>query len=145
MIEELFEKPCWVIDFLPRRVPAEGGGQFFRVERLWLREPRLSALRRRFADILLKLNCYEEMDVGAPEEERFTRNPEPEALADWAGQNRRDLCVLLPGRNALITLNRDDTHMTVYNPPPDLLSLIGQLAAAEGLFVWQAEGNGGEA
>ena len=31
MIEELLQKPYWVIDFLPQQVPADSAGQFFAV------------------------------------------------------------------------------------------------------------------
>ena len=31
-MEELLQKPCWVIDFLPEQVPADAAGQFFAVE-----------------------------------------------------------------------------------------------------------------
>ena len=57
MIEELLQSPYWVIDFLPRQVPADSVGQFFAVERFFLQETRQTALRRSFADILLKVNC----------------------------------------------------------------------------------------
>ena len=52
-------------------------------------------------------------------------------------RNQEDLCVLLRDEKTLITLNRDDTGMTVYNPPEKLLRRLEKLAAAEGLFVWQ--------
>ena len=31
-IDELLEKPCYVIDFLPQRVPKTNSGHFFDVE-----------------------------------------------------------------------------------------------------------------
>ena len=34
-----------------------------------------------------------------------------------------------------------DFDMTVYNPDSRILDLIGTLADAEGLFVWQPPGN----
>ena len=41
--------------------------------------------------------------------------------------------------DALIQYSSDDTHMTVYNPSEQLLTLIKTLAQAEGLFVWKPE------
>ena len=32
IVERLIEAPYWVIDFLPRQVPTDSGGQFFVVE-----------------------------------------------------------------------------------------------------------------
>ena len=133
MMEELLNKPYWVIDFLPRQVPAKGGGQFFAVEEYYLRSP----LRRGFAEILLKLNCYYDIAVCEPETEKWQKNPPPEALFSWIADNEKDLCVLLPAENALITANRDDLYMTVYGPSEELLQLLRSLAAASGLFLWQ--------
>ena len=136
MIETLLTKPYWVVDLLPEQVPAESPGQFFAAERFFLSEAYQPALRRRFADILLKLNCYDDLEVGAPDDETMERNPAPEKLYQHVIQNRQDLCVI-PDENALITLNRDELCMTVYNPPEKLLRRMERLAAAEGLFVWQ--------
>ena len=133
MMEELLNKPYWVIDFLPRQVPAKGGGQFFAVEEDYLRSP----MRRGFAEILLKLNCYYDFEVCEPETEKWQKNPPPEALFSWIADNEKDLCVLLPAENALITANRDDLYMTVYAPSEELLQLLRSLAAASGLFLWQ--------
>ena len=133
MMEELLNKPYWVIDFLPRQVPAKGGGQFFAVEEYYLRSP----MRRGFAEILLKLNCYYGFEVCEPETEKWQKNPPPEALFSWIADNEKDLCVLLPAENALITANRDDLYMTVYGPSEELLQLLRSLAAASGLFLWQ--------
>ena len=137
MIEALLEKPYWVIDFLPEQVPANSAGQFFAVEEFYLTGPRQAELRRRFAEILLKVNCYYDLAVCAPEAESGQRNPAPERLFSLAAENKQDVCVLLPDENALFTLDRDDTHMTVFNPSEHLLRLLGRLAAAEGLFLWQ--------
>ncbi len=32
-MNRLLEKPCHIIDFLPRQVPKDCGGQFFKVEK----------------------------------------------------------------------------------------------------------------
>ena len=47
------------------------------------------------------------------------------------------LCILVGTSEALITLGRDDTCMTVYAPSEELLELIRTLARAVGLFVWK--------
>ena len=137
MTEELLTRPYWVIDFLPEQVPEGSPGQFFAVEGWYLRQPAAGGLRRRFAEIRLKLNCYDELLAGSPEEDRLTENPAPEALVSLVLAEAQDLCFLLPGQNALITLNRGDTYMTVYNPGENLLRRLERLAAAEGLFLRQ--------
>lgn len=139
-MEELLKKPYWVVDFLPRQVPAKSGGQFFAVEEYYLRSP----LRRRFAEVLLKLNCYYDFQVCEPETEKWQMNPPPERLFAWIAENEKDLCVLLPSEDTLITVNRDDLYMTVYGPSRDVLELLRPLSAAAGLFLWQPPQEGEE-
>ncbi len=137
MIEALLEKPYWVIDFLPRQVPEGSAGQYFAVERFYLQEPRQSALRRQFAEILLKVNCFYDLLICEPEEENWDRNPAPERLYSLLVQEKKDLCIHLPEDSALITLNRDDTYMAVYGPSANLLDLLDRLAISAGLFLWR--------
>ncbi|MBR3018921.1 MAG: hypothetical protein IKH57_17865 [Clostridia bacterium] len=137
MIEELFQKSYWVIDFLPQQVPEDSAGQFFAVERFYLQEPRQTALRRSFAEILLKVNCYYDIQACEPEEERWEHNPAPELLYSWIAESKKDLCILLPKESTLFTLNRDDLCMAVYHPSERLLKLLDWLAASAGLFLWQ--------
>ena len=140
MTEAIFDKPCWVIDFLPEQVPADGPGQYFAVEARFLRPDRLAGLRRRFADLLLKLNCYADFRVSTPEEDEVWQQPAPALLEALILDGRRDLCVWLPGEGSLITLNRGDLYMTVYQPSADTLRRLRQLASAEGLFIRPAAG-----
>ena len=136
-IEELLEMHCWVIDFLPDQVPAGDAGQVFEVERFLLREPLRSDLRRRFAGVLLRLNCYAEIRVCDPEKEEWQRNPPPEQLFSLVVRGEKDLCVLLPEEDALLTVRRDELCMAVHHPPEKLLSLLERLAAGEGLYLWR--------
>ena len=39
----------------------------------------------------------------------------------------------------MVTFSGDDHYMTLYNPDAEMLDLVRQLAAAEGLFVWAPE------
>lgn len=140
IVEWLLEKPYWVIDFLPRQVPQGSGGQFFAVERYYLQE-RHERLCGQFADVLLKLNCYHDLHVNHGEE--WVKNPEPAILVEWLTDalKRGHLCALIDDGTALITANGGDTHMTLYNPSPDLLNLVGQLTMAAGFFLWQSQAN----
>ncbi len=137
-IDELLEKPCWVVDILPERVPEGSPGQFFAVEAYYLRPERLAGIRRKFTDLLLKLNCYDALRIVTEEGEE---TPAPEELDRRIAEGNEDLLILLGG-DALVTLNRDDIYLSVYNPDEALLARIGKLAAAEGLFLRKAgEGN----
>ena len=62
-VEELLEKPYQVIDILPERVPEEAPGRYFAVERYYLEPARFMDIRKRFADIILKLYCYYDLSV----------------------------------------------------------------------------------
>ena len=137
MTESLLSKPFWVIDILPAQVPEKSAGRFFAVEKYYLQQPLMADLHRRFADILLKLNCYSDLLVSFSGSDQQVCNPEPELLVSWIVSEQKDLCIVLPEENTLITLNHDDTCMTVFNPPESLLDRIRSLAAANGLFLWQ--------
>ena len=139
MTETLLNKPFWVIDILPEQVPEGSAGRYFAVEEYYLRQPALKEIHARFTDVLLKLNCYSGFQVYFPDADQCVSNPAPELLASWILEEQKDLSIFLPGENALITLNHDDTCMTVYNPSEILLDRIGRLASAGGLFLWKPE------
>lgn len=141
IVEQLLDVPHWVIDLLPRQVPLESEGQFFAVEQYYLKTQRYERLCRRFADVLLKLNCYYDMLVNRAPFHEWIKNPEPATLVDWLMDSMKQgyLCILVENEKTLITASSDDTHLTLYNPSPALLELVGQLASAAGLFLWQPQ------
>lgn len=139
-IEELLEKPYWIVDILPMQVPANAGGQYFKVEQFYLK--RMPLLRQKYAEMLLKLNCYFHIRVSHDGEE-WVNNPEPESFGQWVDGCKpghpaaSSLFVSLMPDEVLLVMQGDSTYMTVYNPTEEVLSLICQLATSEGLFVWQ--------
>ncbi|MBR4830094.1 MAG: hypothetical protein IKZ92_09895 [Muribaculaceae bacterium] len=139
IVERLLETPCWVIDMLPIQVPNGSKGQFFAVERYYTEEPQHRNLCRRFADVLLKLNCYHGLHVSYGDE--WVKNPAPATLVEWLADalQHGHLCLLIDDGAALITASGGDTHLTLFNPSPELLELTGQLAIAAGLFLWQPQ------
>lgn len=141
IVERLLEAPYWVIDFLPRQVPEDSAGQFFAVEQYYLQEPQHERLCRQFADVLLKLNCYHDFTVSHGDE--WVKNPEPTVLVAWLTDalQHGHLCALIDEDAALITASGGDTNLTLYNPSPELLRLVQQLASATGLFLWQPQDN----
>ena len=141
MIEELLEKPYWVVDLLPVQVPADAPGQYFSVEEYYLQPERIRLLHGKFADILLKLNCYFDFRVCYDAEERWEENPDPETLAAKFAEDGEawTLYFFLPSEQALIMVNSDDLYMTVYGPTARLMEILRQLAQSEGLFMWKPE------
>ena len=137
MIDDFFDKEFWVVDFLPKQVPENADGRFFSVEQYYLETSHYTVMRERFSDILLKLYCYYDLRLFVNDDTEGIVHPDPELLASHIKDNQGDLCILIGASEGLITLGRDDTHMTIYGPSEDLLELIRTLASAVGLFVWK--------
>lgn len=136
-VEELLERPYWVVDLLPRQVPADAPGQFFAVERWLLDGSRGEGLRQRFADVLLGLNCYYDLLFIRDDETEGAFNPSPRKLVRWVLRDCGMVNVLVEGEGALVTVPSQSTCMTVYGASDELLGLVRQLAGSAGLFVWQ--------
>ena len=128
-VDELLQCPYWIIDILPSQVPAGSPGQYFEVEKYFLQSTRLEEIKEKHIDLILKLNCYR--DVAIIDETAV--NPSPEHIAD---EMKKRYVYIMTGESMILS-EPDDTHLTVFNPDPQLLELIRQIASGEGLFVWQ--------
>ena len=138
LMGELLEGPYWIVDILPGQVSADAAGQYSAVERYFLQRSRIVSLRRKYAELLLRLNCYVDMAVSFDSCASWETNPDPEAFAERvAGLSGNDfLRAVFPRQNAMIDYDHNDTYLTVYDPGAALLDKVRALAAAEGLFVW---------
>ena len=138
LVEELLEGPYWIVDILPEQVSAEAIGQYFAVERYFLQRERIVPLRRKYAEILMRLNCYYDMAVSFDSCMSWETNPDPEVFVNRvAGLSGNDfLRAVFTRQNAMIDYDHNDTYLTVYDPGSVLLDKVKALAAAEGLFVW---------
>ncbi len=130
-IEELLDTPYWIIDILPKQVPAGGAGQYFAVEK-YLRDTQLSDIKKKHVNLILKLNCYRDISL----DEGKTVNIPPEQIADAIHKR----CVNIMVDDALIISEPEDTHLTIFHPDEELLALVRELAFSEGMFVWKNEG-----
>ena len=128
-IEELLQSPYWIIDIMPSQVPEDSPGQYFAVEKYFLQDKQLAEIKRKHIDLILKLNCYR--DISIDEEDEV--NPSPERIAD---EMRKRYLYIMMGESMILS-EPDDTHLTVFDPDPQLLELIREIASAEGLFVWK--------
>ena len=128
-IDELLQKPYWIIDIFPEQVPADSPGQFFAIEKYYLEKERIRAIKQKHINLILKLNCYRSISI----DEDSVIDSDPEYID--AEMRRRYLYVFID--DAMILSEPEDTHMTVFNPDEKLLELIKAIAAGEGLFVWQ--------
>ena len=145
-IEDYLEKPYWVIDILPKQVPADSKGQYFRIEEYNQEHPQIDSIYRKFTNVLLKLNCYEDINVSKDDGEykssgeKWMTNPAPkdiEAMVTYCITAKSMLYIILKSSDALITISGDDTYMTIYNPSEEIIELLGSLATSEGLFIWE--------
>ena len=135
-IEELLSKPYWIVDILPKQVPANSGGQYFTIEKYFLKSPHVDAIYRKFALVLLKLNCYVDLAVFKVEDESWVENPAPDNLERLVLE-RKPLFVVLKQSQTMLSITGDDHNMTLYGADEETLQLISSIASAEGLSVWK--------
>ena len=128
-IEERLQCPYWIVDILPSQVPEDSPGQYFAVEKYFLQGDRIEAIKQKHINLILKLNCYRDVAI----DDENVINPPPEHLAD---EMKKRVLYLITGESMILS-EPDDTHLTVFNPDPQLLQLIRQIASGEGLFVWK--------
>ena len=139
LAEALLQAPYWIADVLPAQVPADAPGQYFAVEEYYRADARMRPLRRKQAEILLRLNCYADMCVTFDGGEHWERNPDPAAFEARAEalHGHEFLRAVFPAEGLMVDVEPDETWMTLYTraaAPPDLMRA---LCAAEGLFLWQ--------
>ena len=141
LIGRLLEEPYLVADILPQQVGADAAGQYFAIERYYLESGRIRELRRKFAGILLRLNCYFNMAVSFDGCESWEENPDPESFADHLTSMAESefLLAVFPEQRAMIEIEPDDTYMTIYDPDVCLADILMPLVRAEGLFAWNPE------
>ena len=138
-IEALLKKPYWVIDILPKQVPKDGRGQYFKNEQFFLLAPQMEHICQKFLMMMLKLNCYEDLKICRIDGDytEWMTNPPAEALARWM-YDYEPIYIVIENRNAMLIVTGEDHYMTLYNPDEEILQLVKQLAASEGLFVWNS-------
>ena len=139
MMGALLESPYWIVDILPEQVSADAAGQYFAVERYFLQRSRIVPLRRKYAEILLRLNCYTDMAVSFDSCASWETNPDPETFAErLAGLSGNEfLRAVFSEQHAMIDYDHNDTYLTVYDPDAKLIDKVRALSSAEGLFLWQ--------
>ena len=138
LVDSLLNGPYRIADILPEQVPRDAPGQYFAVDRYFREPSRLSALYRRFAEILLRVNCWYDMTVSFDGCVSWEKNPEPEGFARRVSQLSESgfFRALFPAQSFMIELDSGDTWMTVYGEDEGLLEKIEKLVTADGLFLW---------
>jgi hypothetical protein len=138
-LESYMEKTYWVVDILPKQVPENSRGQYFKIEEYYLCHPQVDVIYKKFSDIFLKLNCYDDIAV-SQDGENWVVNPAPRDLVDMvtnAMPPQSMFYAFLKSADTLIVATGYDTYFTIYNPTTEILELLRSLASAEGLFLWK--------
>ena len=125
-IEELLNKPYWIVDILPKQVPKDSPGQYFTIEDYFLKG-QLAEIKQKHINVILKLNCYLDLSLDGE------LNPSPDRTA--AIMMEKYVYIMIG--ESMILSEPDDTHMTIFNPDESLLELVRPIALAEGLFMWK--------
>ncbi len=126
--EKLLKKAYWIIDILPMQVPKDSPGQYFAVEKYFLKE-QTAVIRQKHINLVLKLNCYRDIELDGE------KNPNPVRISEAIRE--RETYIMIG--EALILSEPDDAYMTIFNPDQELLGLVRDIASAEGLFVWKPQ------
>lgn len=139
-VEELLEKPFYVIDFLPEQVKPDARGQFFDVECYLLNSDKHIFLKDKFVNIILKLMCYYRVSI---QYDDWIDRPSPqrvvEAINTIMNNHSGWLNILLLEENVLVVFEWDSLNLTVYNPSRKVQTLMQKIACSEGLFWWKPE------
>lgn len=137
LMGDLINGPCLIADILPYCVEKDSDGQFFSVERYFCRPERMADIRLKQAHILLKLNCFYDMEVSFDNCERWEKNPDPaefvKRLCEVSGNTF--MRALFYKQTAMIDIEPGDSSMMVYCHDPEMTSMIEKLTQAEGFFL----------
>lgn len=137
-VDELLEKECYIIDWLPETVSKNAAAQFLDVEYYLLNSKRHSILKDKFISIILKMMCYYHISILW---NGWIDWPKPEmienAISEIMINHSGTLDCLFPEEHALLVFNWDCLNLSVYNPSETMQRLFEQIAFSEGLF-WRA-------
>lgn len=134
-IDNLLEKTCYIMDFLPEQVKENAGGQFFDVENYLINSDKYTAFVEKFKGIILKLMCYYHTSifwnkwVDYPKQEKVA-----EIISEMSEHHSGTLNVLFPQESTLLVFEWGNLNLSVYNPPEQVQAIMKKLASSEGLF-----------
>lgn len=138
-MEQLLNTSRYIIDFLPKQVPAKAKGSFSKVESYFLNGPESERIAGKFTRIVLKLSCYYKIEIC--ENERWFSFKSCHKLERRIRRVMRSgsgfLNILLESEQVLLHISGGALCMIVYNPSESMQKLLAALAASEGLF-WRS-------
>ena len=136
MVESLLQKLCYVIDFLPVRVPEQYTERFLDAKEYFLHGAEHDRLVDGFVRIILKLQCCHTFEIFC---EHWYEDIGMAELADLIKKvlmSKDEYMYILSSEDRmLITVKGSDLHISIYNPPILATTNLSTLATAEGLFM----------
>lgn len=137
--DALYEKPCYIMDVLPKQVPKDSTGQFFDVEYYLLNSTRRQGHQDKMVGVILKLMCYYETSILW---DGWHDRPAPElveqAVHTIMENHSGTLEVLFPAQEVLLVFDWDCLNLSVYNPDLEMQEMMSRIAMSEGLFWWKS-------
>ena len=137
-IDELLEKPLYVIDFLPQRVPKTSSGHFFDIEYYLLNSEKRHEMKSKYISIILKLMCYYRTSILW---NGWNHHPKPTdieaAISEIMENHSGTLNVLFPDEDVLLVFEWDCLNFAVYNLAENMKEIVEKIALSEGFFCWK--------
>ena len=137
-IDELLEKPYYVIDFLPQRVPKNNSGHFFDVEYYLLNNEKRHEMKNKYVNIILKLMCYYRASILW---NGWNDNPKPadieNAISEIMENHSGTLNILFSDEDVLLVFEWDCLNLSVYNLSESMKEITEKIALSEGFFCWK--------
>ena len=131
IIDKLLETPCYIMDFLPKQVPMNCGGQFFEVETYLLNHYDWCGLRDRFVGVILKAMCYYPVSVHWG---KWIEQPTPEQVTKIIDtileSHSGDVNILFTSKDVLLQFGWDCLNISIYNPDEEMCMLFEKIAAS---------------
>lgn len=139
-IDDLLEKPYYLIDFLPKRVPENANGHFFDVEYYLQSSAKHYEFKNKCVNIILKLMCYYRASVLY---EKWNNSPKPKdidaAVMEIVERNSGTLNILFTEEDVLLVLDGNCLSLTIYNLSDNMKSIVEKIVLSEGFFLWYGE------
>lgn len=140
LVEKLLKEECYVIDFLPKKVPEEYIERFLEVEEYFLQGNEWEHIKEIFIRILLKLQCYCFFRVYNEHwYEEFSICELADMLNHVLTSSNGYMNMLSIDNKLLICIEGSTLNFSIYNATEDILALLSEMATAEGLYIRKSE------
>lgn len=136
LVEKLLKEECYVIDFLPKKVPEEYIERFLEVEEYFLQGNEWEHIKESFIRILLKLQCYCSFKFYNEKwYEELSVNELVDLLKHVLSSSNGYANMLSIESKMLICIEGSTLNFSIYNATEDMLALLSETAKAEGLYL----------